>query len=179
MFFKRYFHEGSTRIPLIICSPKIKRLGARYEQPVGQEDIVPTIYDLIDTQHPEGMDGKSLMPLIENNDLKHKELVISQYDMAKGMTIMARNEDFKYCFARFNSTEELYDMKNDPDELTNLAINKDHREKLLEMRIKTNNWCIENNHEPILNEDGTLTHTEFKEQDYWTETTRKLGIYRW
>jgi arylsulfatase len=179
MFFKRYFHEGSTRIPLIICSPKIKQPAGRYEQPVGQEDIVPTIYDLIDTEHPEGMDGKSLILLIENPSLEHKELIISQYDMADGMSIMSRQGDFKYCFARFNSTEELYDLKADPHELKNLAKDARYADKLIEMRNKTNQWCIEYSHDPILNEDGQLTYTEFREEDYWTETSRKLGIYRW
>jgi choline-sulfatase len=179
MFFKRYFHEGSTRIPLLIYSPKMNLANKRYEQPVGQEDIVPTIYDLIDVEGPKGMDGTSLLNVAKNPNLDHKDLIVSQYDMADGMSIMVRNENFKYCFARFSATEELYDMQNDPNELNNLAKNNDYRAKLLDMRSKTNQWCLENNHDPVLNEDGTLTYTEFKEENYWAETTRKLGIYRW
>jgi N-sulfoglucosamine sulfohydrolase len=39
--------------------------------------------------------------------------------------------------------EELYNLKNDPNELSNLANQKDYNEKLLEMRIILNNWIKE------------------------------------
>jgi arylsulfatase A-like enzyme len=52
--------------------------------------------------------------------------------------ISLRTDRYKYIRNLLpGETEELYDMKNDPDEIRNLAIGKDHLALLRKLRKKT------------------------------------------
>ena len=92
------------------------------------------------------------------------------------MMISIRNERYKYCFARYESTEELYDMYDDPHEINNLANNKSYRDILEKMRNDTNNWCLQNNHEPVIDTDGKLTYSKFILSEHQRLPHQVLGI---
>jgi len=56
----------------------------------------------------------------------------------------------------FNAMEELYDMHNDPHELNNLVSLSDYKSRLIHLRELADQWCKENNHDTILNENREL-----------------------
>ncbi|HBN77499.1 MAG TPA: choline-sulfatase, partial [Planctomycetaceae bacterium] len=56
----------TTRIPLIITGPGIKA-GQRIQEPVGLIDLYPTIADLIERKPPEGLEGVSLLPILNGD----------------------------------------------------------------------------------------------------------------
>ena len=70
--------EQSTRVPLIISAPGMKR-GVKAENVVEFLDIAPTLYELTGTAHPQQLDGKSLVPVLKNNKAKVKDYAISQF----------------------------------------------------------------------------------------------------
>ncbi len=70
--------EQSTRVPLIIAAPGMKK-GVHSESVVEFLDIFPTICELTDTPHPQQLDGTSLVPVLKNNKAKVKDYAISQF----------------------------------------------------------------------------------------------------
>lgn len=70
-----------------------------------------------------------------------------QVEMTKEVIEMnRRNElegDAKYIFMPSKPIEELYDLKNDPDEVHNLAEDPAHRAKLEELRAALSKWQLE------------------------------------
>lgn len=113
--------ERSTRVPLIVCSPKQATLGtagATCNQPVSLLDLYPTLVDLCQIKPPtHKLSGESLVPLLRKPDTQTKRAVISTFG-EKRMSI--RDEQFR--LVRYeDGTHELYDLKADPNEWTNIA----------------------------------------------------------
>jgi choline-sulfatase len=52
---------------------------------------------------------------------------------------MIRRGDFKYNYYK-SDTPELYDLKQDPKEMQNLATNPEHKPKLEEMKDRLFAW---------------------------------------
>lgn len=179
LFFKTFFTEGSTRIPFLIFDPCSDVKGISYDKPVGQEDIMPTICNLAGIKIPDNVDGVSLSVVMKNSTCKHKPFVISQHGSKQGLMLMLRNERYKYCFCRYESTEELYDMENDPHELNNLAAGNSFKNILVNMRKTLNQWCKLNNHEQILNMDGSLSYSIFNLKDHLSSPRDAMGIRPW
>jgi arylsulfatase len=178
LFFKSFFTEGSARVPLLISMPN-QKAGKVCDQPVGQEDIMPTICELLGVKIGNPIDGQSLTPLMDDPSSEHKPFVISQFEWGENMAIMLRENRFKYCFTHFNATEELYDMKNDPHELNNLASSPDYNRQLIHLRELANQWCKENDHDTILADDGQLICKEFVRGDHFIEPSQVMGIRPW
>jgi arylsulfatase A-like enzyme len=60
-------HEHLVRVPLIIAGPGVQQ--ARIEEQVRHVDLFPTLTDLCGVPGPQGIDGRSLRPLIEGGSL--------------------------------------------------------------------------------------------------------------
>lgn len=136
---KGTFYDDVLHIPLTIKLPNIsgKRIGGL----VGQIDLMPTILDLLKIQNTAKIDGKSLRPLMFNN-IKVNDYVYggSLYDpSAENDSVNSpssvdyvRNLEWKLIrqtdWTRANgkliegkSVEELYNIKDDKEEMNNLA----------------------------------------------------------
>jgi arylsulfatase A-like enzyme len=57
-----FAYEGTIRIPLILFAPRLLRPGVVVE-PVRHVDLLPTILDALGASVPEGLPGRSLLPL--------------------------------------------------------------------------------------------------------------------
>lgn len=117
---KSNLHEEVTRVPLIIAAAgvKPKRTSALAEL----VDLFPTIAEatgLSETKGlPDSVEGLSLVPIISGEQKAVRDAAVSLH---KGIAI--RTE--RYAYIRYNdSTEEFYDMQNDPQQFTNLAATK-------------------------------------------------------
>lgn len=118
---KRTLWEETTRIPLIIAGPGIAA-GARSSQPVGLIDLYPTLCDLSELPMPDGLEGRSLRPLLDNPqaDWPHPALTTFNPD-----DLSVRTEHWRYIIYP-DGSEELYDHRNDPHEWRNLAGDPEH-----------------------------------------------------
>jgi arylsulfatase len=178
LFFKTFMTEGATHIPLLISIPEHKN-GGICEALVAQEDIAPTIYEYLGIEMPTDMDGTSLIKNMRNTTAGHNPFVVSQYGQGKELTLMIREKQYKYCFARYESTEELYDLASDPHEMKNLTSLPEYAEQLLWLRRVANDWCRASGHEEILTKDGQLTYAKFNLSEHICEPTQVLGIRPW
>jgi arylsulfatase A-like enzyme len=135
--------EDLIRVPLIfhgfnIIQPKI------ISQQVRQVDIFPTILDILGIKNTEKVDGQSLIPLINGEELEELPASIESPPELKKKTekvIGIRTSKFKYLrdLSNENKILELYDLENDPNEEKNIAednleIISQLEEKLAEIR---------------------------------------------
>ena len=64
---KRQVYDWDTRIHLLARGPGIKK-GGTFDLPATQVDIAPTFLGLAGLKPPPTLDGKSLLPLLLNQD---------------------------------------------------------------------------------------------------------------
>ena len=130
LWHKHTNFERATHAPLIVSAPGMKNAGKSCPAVVEFVDIYPTLAQLCGLAAPTGLDGKSLVPLLENPSAPHKRVAISQYPRsADGTPVMgysARDSRWRLTLWRDRKTNatiatELYDEKNDPKESVNVA----------------------------------------------------------
>ena len=135
--------EESSRVPLIIFDPRVESSGkqVRCDRLTGNIDFAPTILELAGLEATENMDGRSLLPLLENpREGGHGSLaLINTFPPAPTTCMSIVSGLFKYTYWWFENnemkpTEELFNLKNDPLELTNLVQVPEHKKNLGMMR---------------------------------------------
>jgi arylsulfatase A-like enzyme len=121
-------YEPTIRIPLILHFPGTIPRGVRCGGMVLQQDLVPTILDIMalgNTDWRSSMDGQSLVPLLEGGDTgSHQEFFLSEctwmrkqgWRTSRYKLIQALEPDLYGL-----PTWELYDLDEDPGELDNIA----------------------------------------------------------
>ncbi len=118
-------YDTTVHVPLIIRWPDHLPRGHRISGIVQQVDIFPTILEAFHIGVPQGIDGKSLWPLVKGENIgTQSRLFLSECAWQAGRAI--RTMDFKlirtYDSGPFvRPTRELYDLRSDPGEIRNLA----------------------------------------------------------
>lgn len=135
--------EESSRAPLLVYDPRSSTAGKKNKcnQLTGNIDFAPTILELAGVSIPENMDGSSLVPLLKNPKKRiHDQLsFINTYGPAPTQSLTCITKDWKYTYwwygdSEMKPTEELYNLANDPFEMTNLANNPESTKALNTMR---------------------------------------------
>ncbi len=136
--------ENSLRVPLIVCDPRVpqSQRGKVTESIALNLDLPATFVDWAGASIPTRYQGSSLKPLVDGdtpNDWRtesfHEHFAVRHRIPAfEGI----RNEDYKYVrYFDHGNREFLHDLKNDPDELINLADDPNYVTMLNEMRDRT------------------------------------------
>ena len=118
--------EIAARVPMIFSAPGQTKPGAKTDALVEFVDIYPTLCELCGLPLPEGLEGTSLVPVMENPDRSWKTAAFSQYPRGKIMGYSMRTERYRYTEWRSRAGgrpvgRELYDQQADPQENVNLA----------------------------------------------------------
>lgn len=129
--------ERSTKVPLIIVPPRnsaadFAKGGSRCHQPVSLIDLYPTLVELCQLKNPGSLDGTSLVPLLKKPARKTNRKVLTAFDQGNHSI---RSERWRY-IRYTDGSEELYDLKNDPNEWTNLAGRSDLKSVIEELTGK-------------------------------------------
>jgi arylsulfatase A-like enzyme len=172
-FGKGGFFDGSYHIPLIIRDPQSSSHGTTAQQFTSAADIFPTLCDRLNIEPGNGLDGRSLLPFTQGiKPANWRDAVFWEFDFrdianqraerhfglrsnACNLAVI-RDENFK--FVHFNGLPPLlFNLKNDPMELQNIAEEPAHAstrlayaEKLLSLRAH--------------HLDQTLAYTELTEK---------------
>ena len=127
----------------LFCHPRISPITVKNQ--VRSIDILPTILELLSISHDKNykeIDGISLMPLINGKEDKRIAFSQSGNPLNSGKppkepnVYAVRTDEWKYIKNIHNNTEELYFLKDDPNEEINLI--KIKKEKSDEMRYQMN-----------------------------------------
>ncbi|MDP6892658.1 MAG: sulfatase [Verrucomicrobiota bacterium] len=126
--------ERSTKVPLIVVPPKqlaskFAPGGLRCHQPVGLIDLFPTLAEACGLSIAKKLDGESLLPLLRDPSKESGRVLTTTF--GKG-NISLRTIRWRY-LRYVNGEEELYDLKNDPNEWANLS--KDSRLSKVKQRL--------------------------------------------
>ena len=114
---KHALWETTTRTTLIVSTPEHREKNQLCQSPVSLIDLYPTILELCSLPARDGLDGQSIVPLLQNPKRKWNRPVLTTF--GKGNHAV-RTERWRYI--RYNDGgEELYDHQTDPKEWTNLA----------------------------------------------------------
>jgi arylsulfatase A-like enzyme len=161
--------EEAVRVPLLVRLPG-QRGGRRVLEPVSQVDLVPTLLDLMGCATPDCLQGQSLRPALEgkgtppardvfiewngtNNGmeqhLKQGRLPAALQDMASPedawaavsdpvRTVITR-EGWKLNCSPLGE-HELYNLNDDPREVTNLAAQQGMRPTMKNLAARLRRW---------------------------------------
>jgi len=136
-------YDESTRVPLIIFDPRHPSSGKRIrcDSLTGSIDLSPTMLDLAGLPEPENIDGVSLTPLLEAPTKPVREsLSLMNFwgpDTAHSFGVVTNSWKYLYWYSQEDdmlATEELFDMNQDSNELTNAANDDSNLEALNKMR---------------------------------------------
>lgn len=134
-------YEESIRVPFFMTGPGIEP-GENHEL-VLNIDVMPTLLELANIEIPGNLHGESMVPLLKDNeypgwrDRFYYEAPEPQ--LGSWPLYAVRSQRFKYIRTYdINNRdsvvyEELYDLENDPFELTNIIDNPDFQIKVEEL----------------------------------------------
>jgi len=131
---KQTLFDNSTRVPLIFSGPGIESNVRIENSPVELIDIYPTLMDLTGIESPDHVVGKSLKPVFENNNFKTRNSALTRW--RNGYSIKTENFRLTKWGENGELGYELYDHKNDKEELKNLVSNPNYSSLLDSMKIE-------------------------------------------
>lgn len=135
MVAKRIFYESSANIPMILMPNKDNPRftpGSVDDRLVGIADIMPTLLDLCDIAVPETVDGESMI----NSDRQYIYGECGEDDHA---TRMIRDQQWKLIWYPVGNHFQLFNMMDDPHEMTNLADDPTYSESLNRLKALLRN----------------------------------------
>lgn len=128
-----FMYDSLIKVPLLFWGKGINR-SVSSQEIVENIDIVPTILDLINVKIPHGIQGESLINILQNKKSKRKnQSALITYDSRERGILIKTYRDKKYKINLFLNEDygEIYDLENDPNETNNLFLNKDLKSELL------------------------------------------------
>jgi choline-sulfatase len=135
LFGKGVMYDGASRVPLMLRWPGHVPAKAVRHELVEHVDFYPTLCELAGVPVPGSVQGRSLVPLLQDRSVTWPNLVFSEL----GEMVMVRNERHK-CVFYDGTPSELYDMTEDPREFTNLAGSPAGQTVLAEMTTARDEW---------------------------------------
>ena len=126
---KNTLWDRGTRVPLIFAGPGVAE-GGRCEEPAELLDMYPTLIDLCELPEQPGLEGHSLLPQLRDASAKREWPAITTHNHDNHGI---RSRDWRYIHYA-DGSEELYDMRKDPNEWTNLAADPKYADILNEHR---------------------------------------------
>lgn len=160
---KGLLYDLASKIPSIIHDPRVphEKRGRQLDELVSSLDYPRTILDYAGIKAPAIMEGRSLRPLVEGNDVPWREELfleslftmrdtpfqegirgqrwkyIRMYDGVP--RFKEQHVDFK---GRHPEFEMLFDLEADPSEHANLATDPEYADILVELRARTASQSI-------------------------------------
>ncbi len=116
------FYEGLVHVPLIVSWPGQLRAGLRSAALVELLDLAPTLLEATGLPIPAHMQGRSLLPLLtgQAEPDRHREYHDALALPGGSRATMLRDERHKLVVYHGQRLGELYDLRDDPDEFSNL-----------------------------------------------------------
>ena len=136
-----FMFDATYNIPMIIKDPNSDRVNQEDDNFVYLHDLTSTVFDLANQKVPESFEGQSILPIMRQHQDNQRKGVLGQLagHFVYFEQRMWRRKDYKLVF---NATDvcELYNIRNDPEEMHNLFYDSQYnsikKEMLEEMRAE-------------------------------------------
>jgi arylsulfatase A-like enzyme len=164
---KQNLYEHSMKVPLIITGPGIPadKVSDAF---VYLFDLFPTLSELCNLSAPSGIDGMSLVPLISDNKAGVRTSVFTAY---RNTVRAVRTDEWKLIRYPERGYNQLFNLKDDPLELNNLAGKEAYQLKVEELLDLMADWQI------LTNDTARLTLPNILPLNYdYTKLVRKPDI---
>ncbi len=103
-------YDELLRVPLVVKLPGERAAGRRVGHQVRLTDLVPTVLDVLGIEVPPGLDGTSLLPLVDGSP-EGRRLAVSQRDES----VSIRSRDWKLW------DDRLFHLAADPGERVDVS----------------------------------------------------------
>jgi choline-sulfatase len=150
---KTNFFEEVINVPFIITLPGKSKPEISNRLIETGIDLIPTVCDYAGIKVPAELPGLSAKKLAEDkNGGIPRAYIVSSVKPIQGSPVdgvkpdpdgrMVRGDDFKYwIYSQGKQRESLFDTKNDPGEMVNLATDPKYKDILLQYRKFLQSWC--------------------------------------
>lgn len=116
---KRQLLEGGLRVPMIVRWPGKIAAGTVSDFPWAFWDVMPTLAELVSIKAPNGLDGQSVLPTLLGKTQEPPEFLYWEFYSPFQQAV--RIGDWKGIRLGTEEPIHLFDLKNDPRELKDLA----------------------------------------------------------
>jgi arylsulfatase A-like enzyme len=144
-------------------------------------DIPPTLLDLARVPVPPAFQGRSLMPLVERENVEwRKDWLYEYYEYPAYENIPPcrglRTERYKYIEYFTQNAFELYDLETDPDELHNLYSDPKYADLVSTLRKRLEELRRETNDHYTWVPTKLLTQEEIQRQEQHKKRHKRWGF---
>ncbi len=140
-FDKRFIYDESFKTPLMMRWPEVIEAGSVEDEMVQNLDFAQTLLDVAGITAPSDMQGESLMPLMTSQGSGwNRDAVYYHYYEYPSVHMVKRHygivsKDYKLAHFYYDVDEwELYDRKNDPNEMKNIYSDPAFANVVMEMK---------------------------------------------
>ncbi|MCO5240729.1 MAG: sulfatase [Chitinophagaceae bacterium] len=143
---KWYGYEESIRVPMLIYDPDLPDKIRQYKAPqiALNIDIAPTILGMAGIKPPGEMQGIDLIRMLKNEIPEREDFFYQHYFLGGSRIPQVEGvvtKRFKYMNYIEHDYEELYDIRYDPHETTNLAGDAGFKKELAVLRRRYQAMC--------------------------------------
>ena len=138
-FEKHCCYEEAIRVALFMRAPGLVPAGRRAGAMVQLIDVAPTVYEALGLAVPSAVQGRSLMPVLRGETDEHRDRIFVEY--ADNAEAAVRTSRFKLIYSSGGRQRrdgyatlgppqrrlQLFDLRADPTESTNIADAPKHR----------------------------------------------------
>lgn len=149
---KILFYEEQVRVPFIVSWEGETRAGLVDDTHLVSNglDLFRTVCDYADIEPPEHVRGMSLRTLAEGQDPHGWRDFVASYQLLRPeqswqvQSLMICTAQHKYtAYSSGRYPEQLFDLRKDPGEMVNMAVEARHADLLNEHRKLAFRWCEE------------------------------------
>jgi arylsulfatase A-like enzyme len=133
---KQNVYEQSMRCPLVLRGPGVPK-GKASDGYTYVHDLYATLCDMADIDVPDGIDSRSLVPVIQGSSKKVRDSNFLPFQDNQRAVSDGRWK--LHIYPQINH-RLLFDLSKDPHELNNLAAAPDHRLELQKMEALMEAW---------------------------------------
>jgi arylsulfatase A-like enzyme len=118
---KRDLYEGGIRVPMIVRWPRKIPAGRVSDLPLAFWDFLPTAIEIAGEEPPKNLDGISFLPTLLGTTQTNQHAFLYWEFHERGFQQAVRMGDWKAVRPQAGELLELYDLKTDIGEKTNVA----------------------------------------------------------
>ena len=130
-----FLYDSTLRIAFVLSGPGVPA-RLRVKPQARTIDVLPTVLDLVGSAAPAGLDGVSLVPLLKGHeaetDVSYAETLYPKIALGWAELRAIRTNQWKYIRA---PKPELYDLRHDPSEATNVVAEHSAEVRKLEAQL--------------------------------------------